>query len=219
MTKRPPTKPRKQPRQERSKATVDAILDATARILVSEGYRAASTNRVAEVAGISIGSLYQYFPSKTALVTAVRRRHAEQMRTLLLHSVASATGAPLETAAKSLVDAVVAAHMLNPKLHKVLEEEVPHPAAGGNRDDLGNEMLGALCQILEHYRDELIPTDLELTSLLLMQLVEALVHSVVINPPTTMDPEKIKDEILTIVVRYLKGLSGHQSTLEGNQGR
>ena len=58
MVARPVTAPRKEPRQERAKATVDAILSATARILVKEGYDRASTNRVAEAAGVSVGSLY-----------------------------------------------------------------------------------------------------------------------------------------------------------------
>ena len=65
--------PRKSASQERSRLTVQAILDATARILVREGFDKASTNRIAEVAGVSIGSLYQYFPSKEAIVAALDR--------------------------------------------------------------------------------------------------------------------------------------------------
>src|SRR3569623_1094019 len=67
--------PRKYASQERSRATVAALVEATARILVAEGFDRASTNRIAEVAGVSIGSLYQYFPGKEALVLAVAERH------------------------------------------------------------------------------------------------------------------------------------------------
>jgi len=63
------------PQQDRSKVTVDAILTATARILTQEGYDRATTNRIAELAGVSIGSLYQYFPSKEALVTSLAEQH------------------------------------------------------------------------------------------------------------------------------------------------
>ena len=73
------TNPRKSASQERSRSTVDALLEATARVLVKEGYDRASTNRIAEVAGVSIGSLYQYFPNKEALVAAVIDRHTEQV--------------------------------------------------------------------------------------------------------------------------------------------
>ena len=69
---------RKEPRQSRSRVTVEAILDAGARILSDEGWAAFTTNRVAEVAGVSIGSLYQYFPDKLSLVDAIRSRHLEE---------------------------------------------------------------------------------------------------------------------------------------------
>ena len=79
MARRVRTAPRKKPRQDRSVATVDAILDATARVLTTTGYDRASTNRVAMAAGVSVGSLYQYFPSKEALVLALIERHSSQM--------------------------------------------------------------------------------------------------------------------------------------------
>src|SRR5208282_4089553 len=77
--RKPQTNPRKLASQERSRSTVDALLEATARILVKEGYDRASTNRIAELAGVSIGSLYQYFPSKEALVAAVIDRHTQEV--------------------------------------------------------------------------------------------------------------------------------------------
>src|SRR5262250_1602249 len=77
MSARLRTNLRKSASQQRSRATVDALLEATARILIKEGYDRASTNRIAHVAGVSIGSLYQYFPSKEALVAALIDRHVE----------------------------------------------------------------------------------------------------------------------------------------------
>ena len=71
MARKPLTKPRKKASQGRSRALVDTLIEATARILVREGFDKASTNRIAEKAGVSVGSLYQYFPSKEALVAAV----------------------------------------------------------------------------------------------------------------------------------------------------
>src|SRR5690606_22993838 len=65
------TEPRKRPRQARSKVLYDALIEATQRLLASEGLDAVTTNRVAELAGVSIGSLYQYFPSREALIAAV----------------------------------------------------------------------------------------------------------------------------------------------------
>ena len=71
--------PRRLPRQQRSQALFDAILEATAQVLVEHGYAGANTNLIAERAGVSVGSLYQYFPNKDALVAALHERHAENV--------------------------------------------------------------------------------------------------------------------------------------------
>lgn len=200
-----PLKPRKQPRQARSRATVEVILDATARILVSHGYAAASTNRIAEVAGISVGSLYQYFPSKEALVTALRRRHAEQMRAMLLDMAASAAGAPLPVAARTLIHAVMAAHMIDPQLHRVLDEEVPRPDLADGRDDIEASMRQVVKGLLVAHRASLLPLDVDLASLMLVRLVDALIHTAVIVRPADARPDAIEQEIVAIVLRYLTG--------------
>jgi AcrR family transcriptional regulator len=67
--------PRKSPSQERSRQTVERILDAGARIFHEQGYAGATTNDIADEAGLSIGSLYQYFPNKDALLAALTKRH------------------------------------------------------------------------------------------------------------------------------------------------
>ena len=66
---------RRKPKQERSRALVDAILTATAQLLRTEGPKATTTNKIAKRAGVSVGSLYQYFPNKTELYTALAARH------------------------------------------------------------------------------------------------------------------------------------------------
>ena len=72
--------PRRTPRQGRAQATVDAVVEATARILVEDGYGPLSTNRIAKRAGVGIGTLYQYFPDKEAIVEAlIDRLVAEQI--------------------------------------------------------------------------------------------------------------------------------------------
>src|SRR5579859_5011283 len=88
MARGPLTNPRKHAAQDRSRATVDALVEATARILVRDGFDRASTNRIAAEAGVSIGSLYQYFPSKEALVAAVIDRHNQATMRLVRSALA-----------------------------------------------------------------------------------------------------------------------------------
>ena len=97
MAARARTIPRKTPVQERSRDTVEAILAATARVLVKEGYEGASTNRIAVAAGVSIGSLYQYFPSKEAVVAAAIERHTQELSQVVLRALLDVSGRPIRT--------------------------------------------------------------------------------------------------------------------------
>lgn len=114
---------RKEPRQARSRATVATIVQAGARILSDEGWAGFTTNRIAELAGVSIGSLYQYFPDKLSLVDAIRHRHLDDSITVMRK--VRADGLSPKQFAAQLVQAVVAAHSVYPGLHRVLLDEAP----------------------------------------------------------------------------------------------
>jgi AcrR family transcriptional regulator len=118
---------RKEPRQARSRATVETIVQAGARILSDEGWAGFTTNRIAELAGVSIGSLYQYFPDKLSLVDAIRHRHLDDSMTVMREVRADGLS-PAEFAVE-LVRAVVAAHSICPGLHRVLLDEAPSSEA------------------------------------------------------------------------------------------
>jgi len=125
MAAKPVTRPRKIATQERSRATVDNLIEATARILVKDGFDKASTNRIAEVSGVSIGSLYQYFPSKEALVAAVIERHQQQIMQTVRSELTQVSTQPLDLAMRRFVAVAVQAHRLDPPLHRVLAEPIP----------------------------------------------------------------------------------------------
>jgi AcrR family transcriptional regulator len=91
-------KARRLPRQTRSQITVTAILDATVRVLLDRGYEACTTNLVAEVAGVGIGSLYEYFPHKEALVAAVVEREIDDFVMALKREMLATIGRPFPEA-------------------------------------------------------------------------------------------------------------------------
>ncbi len=103
----PKTEPRKRPRQARSRVLYDALVEATQRVLAGEGVAAVTTARVAEVAGVSIGSLYQYFPSREALIAAVIDHKLEADIREILPFVESLRAASLEEAIRGLVELTV----------------------------------------------------------------------------------------------------------------
>ncbi len=113
--------PRKRPRQQRSTATVDAILDGAAHILERHGLEGFNTNAVAARAGVSIGSLYQYFPGKDAVMAALIRRDAQNF--LSLTQDAAADDGAWTAALERLVDVAVAHQLDSPTLARILDFE------------------------------------------------------------------------------------------------
>src|SRR5262245_38954880 len=90
------TSPRKNPMQSRSRATVDAILRAAGRAFADHGYDEVTTNLVAQIAGVSIGSLYQYYPSKDALVAALIEGHIDRMAKAVRTRLSEVATQPLQ---------------------------------------------------------------------------------------------------------------------------
>ena len=91
--------PRKKPIQGRSKATVEAILEGTIRVLLDEGFETLTTTRVAEVAGVGVGTLYQYFPAKESLLFALLEREMATLEAELLGALV-ATETPIARSAR-----------------------------------------------------------------------------------------------------------------------
>lgn len=114
---------RKQPQQARSRSTVAAILEAGTHVLGRKGWAGFTTNEVAAAAGVSIGSLYQYFPNKLSLAEAIRASHFDEVLEVLRN--VNAAGKPLAESAENLVRGMFVVHGSHPALHRALLEEVP----------------------------------------------------------------------------------------------
>ncbi len=113
---------RKKPKQSRSQATVNACLEATARILEQEGLQALTTNRVAEVAGVSVGSLYQYFPNKSSLLMALAEHYAETDWEDFGHFVSTVAGTHGQHALEALVSEMTEKMTRRPRARQILAE-------------------------------------------------------------------------------------------------
>jgi AcrR family transcriptional regulator len=203
MPRRPRTAPRKRPRQQRSQATVDAILDATARVLCTTGYDRASTNRIALAAGVSVGSLYQYFPSKEALVASLIERHVEQMTALVKSKLAEVALGPIDVAIRTMIQSMFDAHAVDPRLHKVLIEQVPRVGRLEQVVGVEREVEALVAVFLEARKDELRRSRLQAVAFVLCNVVEAVTHAAVL---AELDPRArvaVADELTDMVLRYL----------------
>jgi AcrR family transcriptional regulator len=207
MARKPATNPRKSASQERSRLTVDALLEATARVLMKEGYDRASTNKIAAVAGVSIGSLYQYFPSKEALVAAVIDRHMHEMLQVVRDALTKVATRPIEVAARELVAVMLNAHRVNPKLHRVLAEQTPRTGRLENIEAIDREAYALVRGYLEAHRGELDVADPDVAAFVCVTAVEALTHAAVVRRPEILTDEKagrLVDDVTRLVVRYLR---------------
>jgi len=137
--------PRKSPRQSRATSTVAIILEGAARVLEESGLRAYSTNAVANRAGVSVGSVYQYFPAKEAITRALIQRETGA----LLAEVKSlaAVNSP-RPALEAVIDACVAHQLRRPALARILDLEEARLPLGDDVADLGRALATALHQIL-----------------------------------------------------------------------
>ncbi|MDD1516790.1 TetR/AcrR family transcriptional regulator [Bradyrhizobium sp. WBAH42] len=207
VARKPPTKPRKNASQERSRATVDALVEATARILVKEGFEKASTNRIAEIAGVSVGSLYQYFPSKEALVAAVIDRHNDAIMTVVRAAFAEVADLPIEKAVRRLVTVAIEAHHIDPNLHRVLAEQIPRSGHLAEVEAYSHEIHALVRTYLERHRKEMRKIDPALAAFMCVSTIEAIAHNTVLNGAEMLSEKMLKvlvDETTRMVVGYLR---------------
>ncbi len=194
---------RRQPKQRRARLTVDAVLDAVARILKRGGPDAVTTNRIAEVAGVSIGSVYQYFPDKRAIYTALHQRHIEEIDRLVETTLVTNAAAPLDDLIRAMVEAMVDAHAVDPELYEALFSQVPHRASGAR--DFAVRLHGAFRLAISSRAHELKGRrDLDKAVFVITHMVEALSHGAVLRRPAGMSLAAAKQEAVLAVLAYLR---------------
>jgi AcrR family transcriptional regulator len=166
--------------------------------LTQFGYEKANTNRIAELAGVSIGSLYQYFPNKEALVTALAQQHVNTMMEIIESKLKDLSEAPIEVILHELVKACIAAHAIDPILHKVLSEQVPRI----NNTNIEERVTALLRTYLEKKCDQIQPQNLDLAVFILVRTVEALTHAAVIERPELLSNGQLEQEITNFLSSY-----------------
>ncbi|MEW2354260.1 TetR/AcrR family transcriptional regulator [Spirillospora sp. NPDC029432] len=205
--------PRHRPRQQRSRFTFEAILDAAARLFERDGYAATTTNKVAELAGVSIGTLYHYVPNKDALLHALVERHIGQGMAALTRVAEELrrTGPPLEETVRALIEGVVGLHAAEPRMHRLLFDQAPRTPEGITSL---RALEASLAAEIEYHLRRLGAggTDPGLTAFLLVQGVEAQVHGVVLEPPHGRSAETCVRAIVDLWVNALRAISDQPVT-------
>lgn len=193
---------RREPQQLRARQTMDAVLEAAVRTLKRDGAEALTTNRIAEVAGVSIGSLYQYFTDRGAIYSALHRRHIEEIDRLIHAELTRHAAASLETLIGALIEAMIGAHAEDLELYQRIATEVPHRAGG--TEDFAVRLHGAFRMAIGsrmHKKSQ--RRDLDKTVFVVANMVEALSHGAALRRPAGVSLDEAKKEAVRAVMAYL----------------
>jgi AcrR family transcriptional regulator len=196
---------RKQPKQARAMVTVAAILEAAAQVFSVFGYAGTTTDKVAKRAGVSIGTLYQYFPNKDTLLLELACQHMEEGFELIYkqlnHTVVDRKN--LRPFLENFISAFLDLHRDNPALHRVLFHEAPLPPAFYEEKRarelvFANTFAEALAPLGLH--DNAVRAPL---TYILVQAVEGLIHSYIMFPPGNVDEEILLAQMTDMLANHI----------------
>jgi AcrR family transcriptional regulator len=167
------------------------MLDAAVKLLRRGGAASITTNRIAETAGLSIGSVYQYFPNKNALFAALHERHTRVVDEVMHRRLQACAESSLERLVRSLLDGMVEAHAADPELFELLQSEVPHRTEGSVDFSLRfhEPFRAALAQHLKLPGGQ---PDLDMKAFVMASMIDALGHAVVLRRPRSISLARAK---------------------------
>lgn len=194
---------RRKPRQERSVATVDALLEATAQVLLERGYERASTNAIARRAGVSIGSLYQYFAGKDMLVIELARRHYARLEATVHEALPRLGKVPPRAWIEQVLRALVAVQRATPELTQVFAQHIPRAGELRILDAFEARVEDALARELGRVRAHLRPDDLELAAQVVVRAVAGVLQATLRRSSAPALAPALEDALVDLVLRYL----------------
>lgn len=209
MNRKKEIKPRKKPLQSRSRFTVDQILEAAAHIFARYGYAGTTTNRIAQKAGVSIGSLYQYYPNKDAILAALLEEHIGLTRSELTRALEKGIteGLSIEQILTQILDAMISVHADHTELHQVFISEIFHSTEITRRiNDVKIEMIQMVEKLLHRYVEKSLPNARH-SAYLIVHVVESLTHEYLKHPPEDMDQKTFVAETSALLFAYISSRS------------
>jgi len=197
--------PRKSPAQERSRFTVEQIVQAAIQVFAERGYAGATTNHIAERAGVSIGSLYQYFPNKEAILVTLARRHVEIAGNMVVRLMdgLNLPETDLTELLRLFLRSTLELHIGNPRLNYViLSEAVWSAEAMEQVHELEDQFIDRLALALDTHRQVSVKNSRH-AAYILVHSIKNLAHEFVIHPPAGMSQEEFVEEMVELVGGYL----------------
>ena len=195
--------PKKVPRQARSRATFDAIVEAAARLLVREGYGATTTNRVAEEAGVSIGSLYEYFGDKDVIVHQVLLRLGDDFFAEAARALVDLADVPLHEAIRAWLAILVQGMRTREPLLRAIFNDVPLIIRESLRKQAWDRHIGLAREAYALAGSSVRSERTGEILFVLVTMVEATLTRLVLDPPEGVDPAVVMDELAERIAEWV----------------
>jgi AcrR family transcriptional regulator len=194
---------RRKPSQKRAEDTVVVLLDATERVVSKVGFHAATTNHIAKVAGVSIGTLYHYFPTKEALVAAVVHRMWQSELLAVMEHASAFQDAPLKDAIRLVVGALVAEVGKKSALYRHWYSEASHLGELATGLEMSNQASLFIQSVLESKRSEVRPRDLGFAADLVVKTALAMARTGARDYEAQIASGELAEELSDMLTRYL----------------
>jgi AcrR family transcriptional regulator len=212
-------KPRKRPVQARSEATVSAIFEASIQVLLAVGYRRLTTTRVAERAGVSVGTLYQYFPNRQSLMSAVIENYLDDIASSVERDCRPLMGQSLKKIVAGLVDAIIAAKCRRIEFSRAMQE--PLADIGGQTlvKAAANRSAGFVAAILANCQDANFG-DVDRVAALIVTSCRSLLQAAIAANAGAAELAALRTHMQALVLGYLKEMrvTSHPRRSKGRSG-
>ena len=198
---------RKPPQQTRSRVTVSAILDAAVRVLDQEGADAATTTRIAEVAGVSVGTLYQYFGNRDSILDALQDREFERATEFMTRVLAEPSGTPAQIA-RRVIEGLLELYTACPALHRLLVVEGLRVTPTARVQAFDMRMVSAIRVFLASSGLPIRRMNHDVAAFVIFHSVRATMLARLLWEPAGLGDGALVDEVTDLVVSYLIGTPG-----------
>jgi AcrR family transcriptional regulator len=196
---------RKQPKQARSQVTVEAILDGTIQVFDREGPEAVTTTRIAEVAGVSVGTLYQYFENREAIIDALQQREFARADQMLKTQLANSNFASEHDLARAIITGLLGLYRAAPGLHRVLAIDGLHIGPTRSVQDFDRRMIEILRGFFAVTSFRISRTNHHAAAFVLYHSTRAVLLAAILEDSFSMSDEMLVSEVTDMVVRHLVG--------------
>lgn len=195
---------RKEPNQSRSQDTMESIVKATAHILEKEGFEKTSTNKIAAKAGVSIGSLYQYFPTKESILALLMDKFMRSEIEMIDKVLSEHKSSTLEQTIRSIINASISTKKRNKRFTKIFAQKIFSFNKMDALKKVDDYMMDQFKIYIKPFEKDIRMENLDMSLWISIQCVKLVPVAIMFQESYDLDDPKMSDELVHLIYQYLK---------------